>query len=114
MSSTKRQDAARDTFPKVGDYGQVEDVSGVHWDGALSTLRPGTITPPPPGQHLSPRTARMVDAQSSEKLDEKLSESLSAAARHLSIRKAVGQSHPSARPMLEHIFGLNLPGRDRA
>jgi hypothetical protein len=111
---TKNNDA-HDSFPTVGDYDQVEDVSGAHWDGALSTLRPRMITPPPPGQHVSPRTQRMVDAQSGEKLDEKLERSLTRAARHLSIRReTVDQSHPSARPMLEHLFGLNLPGRDRA
>jgi len=112
---TKNNNDARDTFPAVGDYDTVENVSGAPWDGALSTLRPRMITPPGPGQHVTPRTQRMIDAQSGERLDEKLERSLSVAARrHLQFGEAVDQAHPSERPMLEHIFGLNLPGRDRA
>jgi hypothetical protein len=72
-----------------------------------------------PGRYLSPRALphrrpMMVDARSSEKVGQETEESLSAAARHLTVAETIEQSHPSARPMLEHIFGLNLPGRDRA
>ena len=111
----KKNDHTRDTFAKVGEYDDVENVSGAPWQGSQMVRRPRTITPPRPGRAISPRRQRMINAQSGETLDAKLERGLSAAAqRHLTIRETVDQSHPSARPMLRHIFGLNLPGRDRA
>ena len=90
------------------------NVSGADWPGSQMVSRPRTITAPPPGQHVSSRTAKMIDADSGEKLDADLERGLTAAAqRHLTIRETVDQSHPSARPMLRHLFGLNLPGRER-
>jgi hypothetical protein len=111
----KNNNDARDTFPTVGDYDRVEDVSGAPWPGAETIARPRMITPPPPGQHVSPRTQRMVDAQSSEKLDEKLRESLSAAAqRRLQFGEAVNRiDDPGERDHLAFLFGLPGPGRDR-
>jgi hypothetical protein len=104
-----------DRFERIGDgYGDVENLSGAGWSGSQVALRPG-----PPGHHVLPRALphrRQVEitAQSGEKLDDSMAQGLIAAARYLSIRREhVDQSHPSARPMLEHIFGLNLPGRDR-
>jgi hypothetical protein len=57
----------------------------------------------------------MIDAQSGGKLDAELEEGLTLAAqRRLSIRRAVDRASVSERGMLRHIFGLNLPERDRA
>lgn len=102
-----------DNFPKVGEYDTVENVSGAPWPGSQVLSRPRTITPPRPGQHVSHRRPVEIDARSGEKLDAELAEGLTLAAqRRLSIRRTVEQAGPSDRPMLEHLFGLNL-GRDR-
>jgi hypothetical protein len=99
-------------------YDYSHDISDDDWPGSHMLPRPRTITPPHPGQHLSPHTQRMIDAESGERLDAELAKGLTAAAdstRHLSVRREhVDRSHQSVRPMLEHIFGLNLPGRGRA
>jgi hypothetical protein len=99
---------------KTDDYDTVEDVSGAPWPGAEMVSRPRAITPPRPGHHMSPRRQRMIDATSGETLDAELAKGLTAAAeRRLSIRRAVDQAS-AGREMLRHLFGLNLPGRDRA
>ena len=56
----------------------------------------------------------MITANSGEKLDADLAKGLTLAAqRRESIRRTVDQA-PAGREMLRHLFGLNLPGRDRA
>ena len=103
-------------YDYADDYADdVFNVSGADWPGSHMLPRPRTSTPPRPGQHVSIRRQRVIDAQSGEKLDTELEEGLSLAAqRRLSIRRTVEQAGPSERPMLRHIFGLNLPGRGRA
>jgi hypothetical protein len=108
-------DDARDTFAKVGDYDTVQDVSGAPWPGAERALRGCAITPPPPGPSMSHRTAQMINAGTGQVLGDLTERAAADAARHLSIRREhVDRAHPSARPILEHLFGLNLPGRGRA
>ena len=114
MSNTKRQDAARDTSPKVGGYDQVQDVSGAPWPGAERALRGRAITPPPPGPLISSRTAQMINAETGQALDADLVRVAARAAERAALSKQIEESHPSARPMLRHIFGVGLPGRDWA
>lgn len=110
--STTNDDA---NYDYADDYDDVENVSGAPWPGSQMRLRPRTITPPRPGQHLSSRRQTMINAQSGEKLGDLTERAAADSARHLSIRREhVDRAHPSARPMLEHLFGLNLPGRGRA
>lgn len=107
-------DSTTDTFPKVGDdEAQVVNVSGQRWPGAEMQARPRTITALPPGQHVSHRTPVEIDADSGQRHGTRAERALSEAVGKPSIRETVDQSHPSIRPTLEHLFGLNLPGRDR-
>jgi hypothetical protein len=108
-----KNDNARDTFEKVGDYDDVENVSGADWEGAEAVLRPRTITPPRPGRAMSPRTQTMINAQSGETLGTELERAAARAARRIALEKMIDQA-PAGREMLRHLFGLNLPGRDRA
>jgi hypothetical protein len=105
-----------DRFEKIGgDYDEVENTSGGPWPGSQMQARPHTNTPPRPGQHVSHRVPVEINAETGQALDGSMATSLSVAASHLSIgREHVDRAHPWARPMLEHIFGLNLPRRDRA
>jgi hypothetical protein len=108
-------DQARDTFAKVGDYDTVEDVSDAPWPGAERARIGRAITPPPPGPSMSHRTAIMINAETGQALCDLTERAAADSARHLSIRREhVDRMHPSARSMLEHIFGLNLSERDRA
>jgi hypothetical protein len=104
-------------YDYADDYAEdhVVNVSGgADWQGSQA-LRPVI-----PGHNVLPRALpyrRQVEitAQSGEKLDDSMAQGLTAAASHLSIRREhVDRAHPWARPMLDHIFGLNLPGRDGA
>ncbi len=112
----RTDDDTRDDFPAVGEYDTLENVSGAPSPNTQIVRRPRTITPPPPGQHVSHRTARMIDATSGEKLDAELAEGLTLAAqRRLSIRRTVeGGTSVSQREYEDHVFGLNRPGRGRA
>jgi hypothetical protein len=103
-----------DRFERIGDdYGDVENVSGYRWPYSEMIPRPGIAQPPPGPRVVSHRRQVEIDARSGERLDAETGRALSAAQRRLNIAETVDQSHPSARPMLRHIFGLNL-GRDRA
>ena len=107
-------DDSRDTFDKVGDSeAEVDNVSGQ--PSAYTEMRPRGRTMPttPPGQHLSPRTARMIDAQSGQRLDADLARSVARAAERAALRKTIDNAHPSERETLAHLFGFTL-GRDRA
>jgi hypothetical protein len=56
-----------------------------------------------------------IDAETGQALGENLAKGLTAAARRqLQFGEAVDQTGPSERPMLRHLFGLNLPERDQA
>ncbi len=105
-----------DRFEKVGDAeDQVVNISGAPSPNTKPVPRPRTAEARPPGRPLPHRGAVQVDATTSETYDASMAHGLTAAAqRRLSVRRTVGQAGPSERPMLEHIFGLNLPGRDRA
>jgi hypothetical protein len=113
--NAKGQDAARDTFAKIGDdEAEVVNTSGTQWPGAQMRPRDRAITPPPPARALPHRSPMTIDAETGQALGDLTERAASDAARHLSIRREmVDQSHPSARPMLRHIFGIGLPGRDR-
>jgi hypothetical protein len=103
---TKNNDDAED---------QVVNVSGADWPGSQMVDRPRTITPPRPGQHVSRRTTTMINAETGQALGDLTERAAADSASHLAFRREhVDRAHPSARPMLEHIFGLNLPERDRA
>ena len=103
-------------YDYADDYAedQVVNVSGQRWPGSHMALRPRTITPPPPGGHLTPRTQVMIKAESGQRLGTRTERALSEAAGKLSIAETVDRASVSERGMLRHIFGLNLPGRDRA
>ena len=112
-------DKARSDHPQddVGQAVNVVNVSGANWPGAQMRPRGRTMPTTPPGQHLSPRTARMIDAQSGEQLDHELGQRLTTAAqRKASIRATVDRANggPLEREYLDHVFGHNLPGRGRA
>jgi hypothetical protein len=115
MSYTRRQDAPRDAFPKVGDdEAEVVNTSGAHWPGSQMQARPRTITAPPPGRALSHRSPIEIDAESGQRLGTRTERALSQAAGKLSIAETIDRASVSERGMLRHIFGLNLPGRGRA
>jgi hypothetical protein len=92
----------------------VLNVSGADWPGSQVVSRPRTITLPRPGRALSPRTQAMINAESGQRLGTRAERALSQAAGKLSIAETVDRASVSERGMLRHIFGLNLPGRDRA
>jgi hypothetical protein len=99
------------------DYADdVLNISGADWPGAEMVSRPRTSTAPPPGRSLSHRTPVEIGAETGRALDERLETSLSAAAqRRLSIRRTVqAGTSVSQRAYEDHVFGLRLPGRDRA
>ena len=107
-----------DVFSAVGDGdGQVVDVSGQRWPGVQMRPRDRAITPPPPGQHVSPRTARMINARTGQRLGEETERAAADATRRVATRTALGKTidaaHPSERRTLAHLFGFTL-GRDRA
>lgn len=108
-------DTTTDDFAKMSDDEvQVVNASGAPSPNTETVRRPRTITAPPPGQHLSPRTPIEINAETGQALGEMTEKATANAARHLAFRREhVDRAHPSARPMLEHIFGLNLPGRGR-
>jgi hypothetical protein len=102
-------------YDYADDYAedQVVNVSGGDWQGSQVAPRPGHQ-----GGYVSPRTLPhrtqfVINAESGQRLDTGIERALSQAAGKLSIEETVDSSHPWARPMLRHIFGLNLPGRDR-
>jgi hypothetical protein len=107
-----------DDFPAVGAYDIASTVDGPpdpyvrEVDGQ-------------PGKYVLPRVLRHrapveVDSQSSAKLGQRsadlLTGAVTAAEKHLTPAETVehASTHPSVRPMLRHLFGTNLPGRDRA
>lgn len=106
-----------DNFPKVGDEHQVVNVSGADWPGAQMLARDSSkITAPPPGRALSHRQPRLIDADSGQQLGLETEQAAAYAARHLSIEETVDRADAGQREQeyLDHVFGLNLRGRDRA
>jgi hypothetical protein len=111
MSKNRKSDNARDTFAKVGDdEAEVVNTSGAHWPGAQVQARPRTITRPPPGRSLRPRTPVEIDAESGRALDENMQKATMAAVRRASIKAAVDRAAPGERKHLAFLFGLD---RDR-
>jgi hypothetical protein len=102
-------------YDYADDYSDndILNVSGAPWPGSQMVRRPRTITPSRPGQHVSQRTQTMINAESGERLGTRIERALSQVAGKLSIAESVEQA-PAGREMLRHLFGLNLPGRDRA
>ena len=97
MATRSFTSSTTDVFPAVGDGGQdqVVNVSGQRWPGAQMRPRGRTMPTTPPGQHLSPRTARMIDAQSGEQLDQDLGQRLTAAAqRKASVKATIDRADP--------------------
>jgi len=108
-------DRSTDNFPAVGDdEAEVVNVSGQRSPNTEMQPRPRTIMPPPSGQHVSHRRPVEINAETGQRLGTRTEKALSEAVGKLSIAETVDDAHPSERGMLEHIFGLNLPGRDRA
>jgi hypothetical protein len=72
--------------------------------------------PTPSGQHLSPRTARLITGRTGQALGDLTEKATATAARRASIRWTVQSVTAGQREQeyLAHVFGLNLPGRDRA
>lgn len=105
------------SYDYADDYSDdVLNVSGARWPDAEMQARPRTITSPRPGQHVSHRTPVEIDAESGARLDAELAKGLTLAAeRRLSVRRTVeAATSDSQRAYEDHVFGLNLPGRDRA
>jgi hypothetical protein len=111
-SSTGDYDTAGD------DEAEVQNVSG---EPGLA-LTPRATTTPRPGQDSPPRPGRKrnieISATSGARLDQKAANLLTRAAttgaRHLTAKETVENSDPHVREAyLDHVFGLNLPGRDR-
>ncbi len=101
-----KNDIARSDFPKVGDGGQdhVVNVSGQRWPGAQMRPRGRTMPTTTPSQHLSPRTARMIDAQSGEQLDHELAGRLTTAAqRKASIKATIDRANPMGEREEEYL-----------
>jgi hypothetical protein len=107
-------DATTDTFATVGDdEDQVVNVSGAPSPNTEMLARPRTVTAAPPGQRVSRRTPVEINADTGQRLGTRTERALTDAVGKLSTCESVDQAHPSIRPTLEHLFGLNLPGRDR-
>ena len=104
---TKANDAS-------GDEDQVVNVSGAPSPNTEMVLRPRTITPPPPGQHVSHRVPVEINPETGQALDENLEKATTRAVRRQAIEQAVAATDsPSSRAMLAHIFGVTVR-RDRA
>ena len=108
-------DTTTDTFPAVGDYDHADPVSAAPSPNTRMVSRPRTASAGPPHEHPGQRTQIEIDATSGERLDSDMAKGLTlAAARRASIRRTVENLDPPGRGYLSHLFGLNLPGRDRA
>jgi hypothetical protein len=105
-----------DVFPKMGDSeADVENVSGQPSPYMQRVGRKGPTAPDLGGQNKSNRTPVEIDAESGQRLDAELAKGLTLAAeRRLSVRRTVeAGTSVSQRAYEDHVFGLNLPGRDR-
>lgn len=114
MAKYAKTPTTTDTFDKTGD----SEAEVVNTSGQPS---PNMQTAPRgshPAPYVSPRTVSHrvpveIDAETGQRLADSTEKALTAAAqRRISVRETVDASHPSIR--LSHLFGLNLPGRDRA
>jgi hypothetical protein len=105
-----------DRFEKIGgDYEDVENTSGAPWPGSQMQARPHTSTSPRTGQRVAHRAPVEINAETGQALDENLEKATGRAVRRQAIEGKIAQEEsPSTRGVLEHIFGLNLPRRDRA
>jgi hypothetical protein len=105
----------RDTYPKVGDYDTVADVSGAPSANTMAAPRPRTVGEDIVGGPTSIRDSMMVDAQTSEQLDARLGRDLSLAAmRRREIHETAASCGPGCPSSMAqhayeaHVFGLNL------
>jgi hypothetical protein len=104
----------RDNYPAMGDdEAQVVNVSSSGWPGSQAAIRGSH-----PGQHRSPQTLPhrhpvMVDAMTSETMDAATAMDLMRAAQHEARVRHAEQNDRSVTGYIRHVFGLNLPGRDR-
>jgi len=105
-----------DKFPKVGDDEvQVVDVSGMPSPNTKPVRRPRTVSATPTDGPTSHRTPVEINAETGQRLGTCTERALSEAVGKLSIAESVDRvEYPREREMLRHVFGLNLPGRDRA
>ena len=92
-----KNDDTRDTFPKVGEYDDAENVSAAPWRGSQMVSRPRTITLPRPGRALSPRMPVEIDAESGQRLGTRAERALSQAAGKLSIAETIDRASVSER-----------------
>ncbi len=104
-------DRSTDNFPAVGDdEAEVVNVSGQRSPNTEMQPRPRTITAPPPGRSLRPRTPVEIDAESGRALDENMQKATMAAVRRACIKAAVDRAAPGEREHLAFLFGID---RDR-
>lgn len=110
------KDKSTSTFPKVGDdEAQVVNVSGAPSPNTEMVRRPRTVPATTPGGPTSHRTPVEINAETGQRLGTRTERALSEAVGKLSIAESVDRvEYPREREMLRHVFGLNLPGRDRA
>jgi hypothetical protein len=106
-------DKATDRFPAMKDSeADVVNVSGAPSPNTILLPRMGATDDHPGDSRKSARRQVEVNAQTSESYDASMARGLSAAARRqLQFGRAVEGAGPSEKPMLRHLFGLNLPGR---
>lgn len=109
----RNSDDAKSTFSTVGEYADdVTDVSAMPSANTQTVRKTGPVSASAFNRPLPTRAPVEVDAYSSEILDDRLTGDLTALAqRRASIKRAVDEAAPSDRPMLDHLFGHNLPGR---
>ena len=65
---------------------------------------------------LRPRRQRVINATSGQRLGQETERATATSARKASIRRTVDRADagPREQDLLDHVFGLNLRGRDRA
>lgn len=115
------------TFPKVGDNADVVNVSGAPSDATMAVAKPSTVKfPRSYREQLPHRQPKLIDAESGLALGDLTEQAAADAARRIHYsstsdnieranakydraREAIDASHPSAKPMLSHLFGLDLP-----
>jgi hypothetical protein len=115
---------ASSAFPKTGDHDQVVNVSGAPSDATLSEPVPSSVRFPKSYRALPHRQPKLIDAESGQALGDLTEQAAADAARRIHYSsaddnherakakyaratEAIDASHPSARPMLQHLFGLD-------
>ena len=112
-----KNDKARSDHRSGDNDGQVVNVSGYRWPGAEMRPRGRTMPTTPPGRPLRHRTpVEITGATTGPALGRFTEEAAANTVRHLSIEETVdaADAGPREQELLDHLFGLNLRGRDRA